>query len=87
MKLLVFAKPGAKQASVKKMQDMIPGFDGCFSAAVKEPAEDGRANRAVERALAEHFQVSVSSVKIISGKTTRKKIVVIAEDSRAAGAF
>ncbi len=87
MKILVFAKPGARRASIEKMENLIPGFDGCFSIAVKEPAEDGRANHAVEAALAGYFKLSVSSVKIISGKTARKKIVLIAADNRVAGAF
>ena len=77
MKILVFAKPGAKRAAIKEMENLVPGFDACFSVAVKEPPEDGRANHAVVAALAEHFQISTSSVKIVSGQTGRKKIVVV----------
>jgi len=77
MKILVFAKPGAKRAEVKKLENIVPGFDASFSVAVKEPAQDGRANRAIESVLAEHFRVSRSSVRIVSGHTTRKKIVAI----------
>jgi hypothetical protein len=77
MKILVFAKPGAKCPSVKKMEDLMPGFDATFSVAVKEPAEDGRANRAVEKALAEHFHVPVFSVRIVAGHTARRKMVII----------
>jgi uncharacterized protein YggU (UPF0235/DUF167 family) len=87
MKVLVFAKPGAKRASVKKLENLIPGFDACFSVAVREPAEDNRANDAIRAALAEHFHVPVSSVKIMSGRTARKKVVFIAADNRGAGAF
>ena len=77
MKILVFAKPGAKRASVKKMEDLIPGFDACFSVAVHAPAQDGAANRAVEAALAEYFHVPISSVCIATGHSARKKIVVV----------
>jgi uncharacterized protein YggU (UPF0235/DUF167 family) len=77
MKILVFAKPGAKRALVKKMEDLVPGFDASFSVAVKEPAEDGRANRAIEKALAEYLKVPVSSVHIIAGHTARRKVIII----------
>jgi uncharacterized protein len=77
MKILIFAKPSAKRASVKEMENIIPGFDASFSVAVKEPAEDGRANRAICAALAEHFHVPVSSITIVAGHTSRRKIVVV----------
>ena len=82
MKILVFAKPGAKRASVKEADNLVPGFDASLSVAVKEPAEDGWANRAIEAALAEYFGSPVSAVSIIAGKTTRKKIVLICRTSR-----
>jgi uncharacterized protein (TIGR00251 family) len=78
MKILVFAKPSARRTLIEKMENIIPGFDACFSIAIKEPAQDGRANSAVESALAGYFKVPLFSVKIISGKTARKKIVLIA---------
>jgi uncharacterized protein YggU (UPF0235/DUF167 family) len=76
MKILVFAKPGAKRATVKKLEDLVPGFDAAFSVAVKEPAEDGRANHAIEAALAEHFNIPVSLVRIVAGQTARRKVVI-----------
>lgn len=77
MKILIFAKPGAKRVFIKKMENLVPGFDACFSVAVKEPAEDGRANRAIEAALAKHFDAPASSIKIIAGNTSHRKIAVI----------
>ncbi len=50
-----------------------------FIVAVKEPAKEGRANRAIERALAEHFGVPPSRVRIVAGHTSREKIAEIAE--------
>jgi len=35
--------------------------------------EDGKANRAVQRALAEHFDVARTKVKLLSGQTSRDK--------------
>jgi uncharacterized protein YggU (UPF0235/DUF167 family) len=77
MKILIFAKPGAKRREVKEMPLPMPGFDMCLSVAVAEAAYDGAANRAVTAAIAKHFGVSISAVRIVSGKTVRKKVVVI----------
>ena len=48
-----------------------------YKVSVKEPAKEGRANWAVERALAKHFNVSPSRVRIVSGQTSKTKIVEI----------
>jgi hypothetical protein len=77
MKILVFAKPGARKASLVQMASIIPGFDACFSVAVKEPAIDGRANEAIGRALAERFSVPQSSVRIVTGHSAKKKTYVV----------
>jgi uncharacterized protein (TIGR00251 family) len=44
---------------------------------VKEPAKEGKANKAVIRALAEYFKVSQSSIRIVSGLEGKNKIVEI----------
>jgi len=44
---------------------------------VKEPAKEGRANRAIEAALAAYFAMPRSAVRIIAGHTSRNKIVEI----------
>ena len=77
MKVLIFAKPGAKRTACSELENLVLGFDACLSIAVKEPARDGAANHAVEAALAGHFRVPVSRVRIISGLTGRKKIAVV----------
>ena len=48
-----------------------------FIVKVKEPPVDGRANAAVIIALAGYFNVPPSSVNIISGHTSRQKIIEI----------
>jgi len=44
---------------------------------VKEPPKEGKANRAVIKALAKHFKVPQDSVRISSGLRGRNKIVEI----------
>lgn len=44
---------------------------------VREAPEDGKANDAVVRAIAEHCDVAPSRVKILRGACGRKKIIEI----------
>lgn len=71
MKLSVKVKPKAKKEKIEKIDD------GYFAVAVSAPAEKGLANEAVIAALAEYFNVSKSRVAIVSGRTSRKKIIEI----------
>ena len=48
-----------------------------FLVRVKEPAKEGKANRAVIKLLADHFKISQSSVVILSGFKNRNKIIDI----------
>ena len=59
-----------------KVEGVVKEGNG-FLLRVKEPAREGRANRAVVRLLAEHFKVSQGSVIIVSGLKNRNKIVNI----------
>lgn len=70
VKILVKAKPGAKVAAVKEI-------GGKLHVSVKERVVEGRANRAIEAAVAEHFGVPRSRVRIISGHTARDKVLMI----------
>ena len=71
MKISVKVKPGAREEYIKEIGE------GNFEVAVKEPPVQGKANRAVVRALAEYFHVSQSQVSIVFGYTSRNKIVEI----------
>lgn len=71
MKLFVKAKPGSKAEKVEKIDETH------FRVSVKEPPREGRANAAILRALADYFSVSPSRIAIISGHTSRDKIVEI----------
>lgn len=51
--------------------------DGSLKIDVAAPAEDGRGNVMLVKFLGEQFVVPASSVKILSGKTARLKLVRI----------
>lgn len=83
MKIFVKAKPGAKQAQIKEVSGLFPEQDAGrggmrqFMVAVKEPAVGGKANVAIEKALAEYFKVSPLRVRIVSGEVARTKVVEV----------
>jgi len=60
-------------------RDLVAGWLGdALRVRVTAPAEKGRANRAVEKLLARTLEVPATAVKVISGKTSPRKIVEIA---------
>lgn len=71
MKIFVKAKPNAKEEKIEKIDE------NHYLVSVKEPPIKGEANRAIIKALAEHFKVSPSQVDIVSGYTSRNKTIEI----------
>ena len=71
MKLFVVAKPNAKAEKVEKIDQAH------FVVSVKESPQKGRANQAIRNALAVYFTVASSRVKIISGYSSRNKVIEI----------
>lgn len=71
MRIFVKAKPLARQEKVVKVDD------NNFVVWVKEPPTKGLANKAIIKKLADYFSTSMGNIKIISGFTSRKKIVEI----------
>lgn len=71
MIISVKAKPNASAETVEKIDDAV------FEVAVRELPVAGRANAAITKALADYFKVPVFKVKIISGWTSRNKLVKI----------
>jgi hypothetical protein len=71
MKIFVKARPSAREEKVEKIDDQN------YIVWVKEPPIDGKANNAVRNALALYFKTGTSFVKIISGHTSRNKIIEI----------
>jgi uncharacterized protein (TIGR00251 family) len=81
MKISVKAKPGAKKASIKEEDaGLFPPQKNAmrsFAVAVTAPATQGKANRAIEEAIAEYFKIAPSCVRIVNGHTSRNKIIEI----------
>jgi len=71
MKIFVKAKPSAKKQNIEKIDDSH------FVISVKEPPVQGLANKAVLKNLADYFGIPQENVRIISGFTSRQKIVEI----------
>jgi uncharacterized protein (TIGR00251 family) len=72
MRIAVTVVPRAHHARIERIDS------GALRVAVTAPAHDGRANAAVIEALADYFRVPRSRVRIVLGRTTRRKVVEIA---------
>jgi hypothetical protein len=80
----VKVQPGARRAGVL---GRVPDVDGTrLKIAVREPPEDGRANRAVCAALAETLCVPDSAVSVLHGAGSRQKTLRVAGDAAALAA-
>ncbi len=71
MRINVKAKPHSHEEKVEKIDE------GHFLVAVKELPEDGKANAAIEKALAGYLGIAKSRVHIVSGHSSKQKIVEI----------
>ena len=72
MKIHVKVKPNSRTEEVSQESDS-------FIVKVKEPPREGKANQAVIKLLAEHFDVPQSQVRILSGFKGRNKVIEVAE--------
>jgi hypothetical protein len=68
MRIFVKVKPGAKEEKIEKIDEAH------FVVFVKEAPEKGKANEATIKVLAEHFRISKSDIKLISGFSSKNKI-------------
>lgn len=71
MKIFIKAKPRARKNKVERIDDFH------FIVSVTEIPKKGKANQAIIKILADYFKVPFQSVKIISGHTSRQKIIEI----------
>jgi hypothetical protein len=71
MKIFVKAKPNSREEKVEKIDEQN------YVVSVKEPPEKGKANDAIKNALAVYFKTGSSYVKIVSGYSSRNKIIEI----------
>ncbi len=80
MKIIVKVKPSAKVEKVERVDQPVLNFGGnsrelpVYKVSVKEPPVDGKANKAVIRVIAGHFDTSPLKIRLITGQTSRKKI-------------
>lgn len=84
MKIFVKAKPGAKEYRVDPPPQKLWRAKSAdkydkewFKVSVKEPPTQGRANTAIGKLLAEHFKVSPSQIRLISGFSSKQKVFEI----------
>lgn len=71
MRISVLAKPRAHEQKVLKIDE------GRFVVSVAEPPEKGKANAAIEEALADYLGIAKSRVHIVSGHSSKQKIVEV----------
>ena len=74
--LVVLVRPCAPRSCLRKIMS-----DGVQKIDIAAPPEDGKANAELIRFLAEYFDVSRSSVEILSGQMGRRKMVRITSGS------
>ena len=70
MKVQVKVKPNSKT------EELVQEGDS-FIAIVKEPPKEGKANQAVIKLLAQHFNIPRNQVRITNGLRSRNKIIEI----------
>jgi len=73
MNMTVRVKPGSKKGPLVQ-----PAIDGSLLVYVREPAVEGKANRAVQELLADYYNVPKRNVQMISGYKSRTKQFQIA---------
>lgn len=70
MKVTVRVKSSSKKGSFVQ-----PGLDGELLVHVREPAIDGKANRAVIELLSDYYNVPKTRIEIIRGLTNPIKVI------------
>jgi uncharacterized protein (TIGR00251 family) len=73
--LAVRAQPGAKKTAITGVYG--EGVAAQLKIAVQAPPVEGRANLALAAFLAETFEVTKSSVELISGELSRSKVFLL----------
>lgn len=71
MKFFIKTKPSAKEEKIKKIDETH------FEVWVKEPPRKGKANEAVLKAIAKYFKMPKSRLELVSGQTSKQKIIEI----------
>ncbi|MCL5674561.1 MAG: DUF167 domain-containing protein [Candidatus Omnitrophica bacterium] len=71
MKIFVNAKP------LSRIEGITKTYENSFIIRVKEKPEDGKANKAIIKALAKYFKIPSSEIEIVSGHSSKRKIISI----------
>ena len=71
MKVSIKVKPAAK------VEQIQPALDGSLKVWLRSQPKEGEANKSLVKLLANYYKVSKSQVNIVSGLTSRNKIVEI----------
>jgi len=71
MKIIIKAKPNAKEEKVQKIDESN------YLVFVKEPPVKGKANSAIIKLLAEYFKITPPRINIVSGHASKQKIIEI----------
>lgn len=71
MYVRVEARAGARKESVLQSDDKT------FSISVREPAERNLANKRIMQLLAEHLEVPLGKIRMISGHRSPRKIFTV----------
>ena len=71
MRINIKAKPNSKEEKVERVDE------NNYVVSVKEPPIKGKANGAIKNALAIYFRIASSRIKIVSGYSSRNKIIEI----------
>lgn len=66
--ITVLVKPNSRKGPLVEN-----GEDGTLTVYVREPATEGKANKAVALLLAKHFGVPKSTVELVGGSSSRHK--------------
>jgi len=71
MRLRIRVKPGAREEKVSREPD------GSLLVSVRARAQEGKANEAVVKAVAKFLRVPKTSVRIVSGLSSRTKMLEV----------
>ncbi len=69
--LKIKAKPNSKEEKVEKTED------GSYKVWVKSPPVKGLANKDIIKVIADHLKVNKNQVNIISGRSSKNKVLKI----------
>jgi len=73
VKIILKAKPNSRENRIQKIDESN------FVAFVKEAPQQGKANEAIIKLLAQYFKTSPLLIEIVSGRSSRTKIIIIHE--------